>query len=240
MHVYVRVCTCVCVCVCMFFSVCVCACVRMFCVCVCMCLHVCVNARTCVCECARVPKRVSACKCMCVSLVRVCVPVSVRIRVCTWGHSQSGWAAFGPVGVLTGPPGLPSFPIALLAQDPAWLQQEGTEDEAVAPGVLITCPRVSKKSLLLFLLGPLSSSLGLELLDPTGLVSRPPGTGPPVICVRGRCMGQPRQQSHCFIQTFSSRGVPRSAEHQEGKQQGCELSLPPSLHGLSGQTVVIY
>jgi len=30
---------------------------------------------------------------------------------------------------------------ALLAQDPAWLQQEGTEDEAVAPGVLITCPR---------------------------------------------------------------------------------------------------
>ncbi|XP_064425746.1 zinc finger protein 333 isoform X1 [Mirounga angustirostris] len=30
---------------------------------------------------------------------------------------------------------------ALLAPDPAWLQQEGTEDEAVAPGVLITCLR---------------------------------------------------------------------------------------------------
>lgn len=71
--------------------------------------------------------------------------------VCTCGHSQSEWAVFGPVNVLTGSHTFPPSPLALPAQDPVWLQEESVEED---PGVLTTCVQVSKKSLLFFLAFP--------------------------------------------------------------------------------------
>ena len=134
------------------------------------------------------------------SVQHVCV--LVQGGVCTCGHSQSRWAASA---LLLRPSRLSCSPVALSAQGPAWLQKESTEEAAMTPGGLATCPQVSWKSLLFFLLCLLVPSPCLELLNPAGRVFRLPGTGPLVVGEQRPHLLDPKvrdkdfQASCCFI-----------------------------------------
>ena len=157
-------CACVRVCMSVYFCVFVCVCLSVwvctYCVCVvCLCVHkhlcecmhacvlVCVSVHVCPSswECVQAYVHASLCvHYMCVSL-GVCAHAVIH-RVgspwpCKWGH----WARPRPSR-------LPSSPAAVPAQDPAWLQEESTEEEAVAPGTLNICLQVSSKYLFFFLL----------------------------------------------------------------------------------------
>ncbi|XP_048067664.1 zinc finger protein 333 isoform X6 [Ursus arctos] len=70
------------------------------------------------------------------------------LRVSPWSSGYTGLKAAVQIQRVAMPVpalGVPELGMAggsaLLARDPAWLQQERTEEEAVAPGVLITCPQ---------------------------------------------------------------------------------------------------
>lgn len=70
----------------------------------------------------------------------------LALQVSPWSSGYIGLKAalqIQRVAMPVPPLGVPELGMAggsvLLAQDPAWLQKENTEEEAVAPGVLITC-----------------------------------------------------------------------------------------------------